>query len=67
MQDFHGRGFLVSNAWRYIEALVAEIKDPEVKAIAEQSLIGSIDQFSDSTDLREAAKLRGKIAGLFSL
>lgn len=67
VENFHGRGFLVSNAWRYSEALLAEVHDGEVKAIAEQSQIGSIDQFSDSTDLREAAKLRGKIAGLFSL
>ncbi len=66
VEDFHGRGFLVSNAWRYSEALLAEVKDTEVKAIAEQSLVESIDQFSDSTDLREAAKLRGKIADLYS-
>ncbi len=63
-QDFHGRGFLVSNAWRYIEPLVAKIVDPEVKAIAAGSLIGGIDLFSDNTDLREAARLRGKIANL---
>ena len=66
VEDFHGRDFLVSNAWRYSEALLAEIKDPEVMAIAEHSLIGSIDQFSDSTDLREAVQLRGKIADLYS-
>ncbi len=66
VQDFHGRGFRVSNAWRYIELLLAEIKTPEVRAIAEQSLIGSIDLFSDNTDLREAVRLRGKIANLYS-
>ena len=64
-QEFHGRGFRVSNAWRYIERLLAEIKGPEARAIAEQSLIGSIDLFSDNTDLRESARLRGKIAGIY--
>lgn len=64
LQEFHGRGFFVSNAWRYIEALLAKIRDPEVRASADHSLIGSIDQFSDNTDLREAAQLRAKIADL---
>lgn len=64
IQEFHGRGFRVSNAWRYIEALIAEIRDPEVKAIADRSLVGSIDQFSDNTDLRESVKLRRKVAEL---
>ncbi len=65
IQEFHGRGYRVSNAWRYIEAILAEIRDPEVKAIADHSLMGSIDQFSDNTDLREAVKLRAKIAHLY--
>ena len=65
IQEFHGRGFRVSNAWRYIEALLTEIRDPEVIAIADNSLVGSIDQFSDNTDLRETVKLRAKIAKLY--
>ncbi len=65
LQAFHGRGFCVSNAWRYIEALLAEIRDPEVEAIAARTLIGGIDQFSDNTDMREAVKLRDKIANLY--
>lgn len=64
-QEFHGRGFKVSNAWRYIQPLLAEIRDPEVKAIADRSFIGSIDQFCDNTDLREAVERRGKVAGLY--
>ena len=62
--EFHGRGFLVSNAWRYVEALLAAIEDPEVTAIGDRSLIGSIDQFSDNSDLREAVQLRKKVAEL---
>ncbi len=53
---FHERGFLVSNAWRYCEALADSITDKAVKQIAAKWLIGSIDQFSDNTDLREAAR-----------
>ena len=66
LQEFHGRGFCVSNAWRYIKPLLAPIRDPDVQAIAQQSLIGSIDQFSDNTDLREAVNLRAKIADLYA-
>ena len=64
-QDFHGRGFLVSNAWRYVQPLLAQIVDPEVQTIGERALIGSIDLFSDNTDLREAAALRSRIAKLY--
>ena len=63
---FHGRGFMVSHAWRYSEALRAAISDEELKAIAARSLIGSIDQFSDNTDMREAVGLRARVAGLYS-
>ena len=65
VQEFHGRGFLVSHAWRYSDSLRAKIEDPEVKAISEGALIGSVDLFSDNTDLREAASLRQRIAGLY--
>ena len=37
-----------------------------MKAISEGRLIGSVDLFSDSTDLREAVELRGRIAGLYA-
>ena len=67
LQEFHGRGFCVSNAWRYSETLLAEIHDPQVRAIADHSLIGNIDQFSDNTDLRESAQLRKRIADLYSV
>ena len=65
VQDFHARGFRVSGAWRYSDALLTLIGDPEVKAISKRTLIGNIDQFSDSTDLRESADYRVRIAGLY--
>ncbi len=62
---FHGRGFLVSGAWRYAEALIQRIGDEQLRAVVARALIGSIDQFSDNTDLREATHLRQKIAALY--
>lgn len=62
---FHDRGFQVSAAWRYSEALIRGIGDDKLRAAASRAPIGSIDQFSDNTDLREAAHLRRKIAALY--
>jgi hypothetical protein len=66
VSDFHGRPFIVSNGWRYSEALSNAITDDAVKAIAQRSQIGSIDQFSDNTDMRESVHLRSKIVELYS-
>ena len=49
--SFHGRPFQVISLHRFTEALLDQIRDPVVKGIAQRSPIGSIDQFSDSTDL----------------
>lgn len=60
--SFHGRPFTVSNAWRYSEAIVAQIQDEAIKQLPS---IGSIDQFSDNTDMREQPSLRKKISSLY--
>ncbi len=65
-QVFHERGFWVSNAWRYVDKLRDTISDGEAQALCNHALIGSVDLFSDNTDLREAAPRRGAIAGLFA-
>ncbi len=65
VKPFHKRGFMVSQGWRYSQALTAAISDDNVKRIAASAQIGSIDQFSDNTDLREGAHLRPKIAALY--
>lgn len=65
VQPFHGRPFRVTNAWRYIEALQPLIQDERVKSIAQKTLIGSIDVFSDSTDLHEATHLRPALRQLY--
>lgn len=50
---------------RYCEALIDRIGDDRLRRAAESALIGSVDQFSDNTDLREAVYLREKIARLY--
>jgi hypothetical protein len=52
---FYERPFLVIDGERFANALRAKIVDPAVKRIADRWLIGSIDQFSDSTDLHNDA------------
>ena len=66
LRPFHARGFMVSAGWRYAAALIAAIRDPALRRFAERRQIGSIDQFSDQTDLREAVRLRAKIAALYA-
>ena len=65
VSDFHGRPFMVSNAWRYSEALIDAITDETVKVITQHTQIGSVDQFSDNTDMRESVHLRAIIAELY--
>lgn len=49
--NFHGRPFLVPQSNRFVEALLAEITDPEVKRLP--SHLGNVDQISDNTDVLE--------------
>jgi hypothetical protein len=48
VSHFFGRPFLVSQAARFVEAIRARITNVEVKALPEY--LGSVDQFTDSTD-----------------
>lgn len=50
---FWGRPFLVIAQHGFASALLAQIRDPAVQRIAARPPIGSIDQFSDNTDLLE--------------
>ncbi len=62
---FFGRPFKVIHGETFAQALVAQIADPAVKRIASRQLIGSIDQFSDSTDLRSATDRRPTLRLLY--
>ncbi len=46
-REYHGRGYRVLLADRFVEVCLKEIADPWLRA---QPLVGSVDQFVDSTD-----------------
>jgi Domain of unknown function (DUF4037) len=52
VSPFFNRPFKIIHGGEFAQALVEQITDNEVKRVASQRLIGSIDQFSDNTDLR---------------
>ena len=58
---FYDRPFKVIGNERFVEALLAQISDPAVKAVARLGLIGSVDLFSDSTDLRTHKKWQPRL------
>jgi hypothetical protein len=50
----------------FAEAIRAQIEDPDVQRIAMKRLIGSTDQFSDSTDLLSYSCWREPLRSLYS-
>ena len=61
---FFGRPFKVIHGDRFTEAILERVVDPSVKKLNARRM-GSIDQFSDSTDLLENPRLHPGIAALF--
>ncbi len=62
---FFGRPFQVIFGERFARALCAQITDPGVKRLTGRPLIGSLEQFSDSTDLCSDAAWRQTLRGLY--
>ena len=62
---FHERPFLVIHGGEFAKRIVEGIEDKQVRSIADNTLIGSVDQFSDSADLLMAAHLRPGMARLY--
>ncbi len=60
---FHNRPYRIINAGRFVDALRAHIGDPLVKQIG--TAVGSIDQFSHSTDLRSYPRLHKRLESLY--
>ncbi len=60
---FHDRPFRVIDAGRFSAAIREVIKDPQVAGI--QTAVGSIDQFSHSSDLRSYPRLHKKLQSLY--
>ena len=65
VSQFFNRPFKVIDGGSFAQALVAQITDPAVKGVASRQLIGSIDQFSDNTDLRTVADFRPTLQRLY--
>ncbi|MEO8288574.1 MAG: DUF4037 domain-containing protein [Chloroflexota bacterium] len=65
-RDFFGRPFKVIYGEHFADAITATITDPAVQRIASRRLIGSIDQFSDSTDLRSYPEWRETLRALYT-
>ena len=64
--NFFGRPFkAIDVVGGFSKAIMAPITDPEVKRIASRKPIGSIDQFSDSTDLLSDPQWRIKLRSLY--
>ncbi len=65
VSQYFGRPFHVIHGERFADAIVNAIRDPDVKCIAEKTRIGGVDQFSDSTDLREDLRPRAELKTLY--
>jgi hypothetical protein len=63
---FYTRPFNVIHGSMFAEALRARIVDPDVQRIAARRLIGSVDQFSDNTDLRSHVAWRHILRNLYT-
>ena len=64
-RDFFGRPFRVIALHGFSDALLARIEEERVRRIAARRPIGSIDQFSDSTDLLQHASWRATLRRLY--
>jgi hypothetical protein len=65
VSNFHERPFLVIGGGRFAQAISAQITDPAVKLFVNHRLIGSVDQFSDSTDILTETKWRMVLRQLY--
>jgi hypothetical protein len=64
VQPFHNRPFMVIAGERFAQALLGQVTDPAVQAVARLGLVGSVDLFSDNTDLRSNVSWRLRLRRL---
>jgi hypothetical protein len=65
LSSFFGRPFQVIWGGQFAEEICKQIADPEIQRIAHKGLIGGIDQFSDSTDLRSNVVWRQNLKNIY--
>jgi hypothetical protein len=63
--QFFGRPFKVIGGERTARAIAGQIKDPMIARLAMERPIGSIDTFSDNTDLLEDPAVRLALRSLY--
>ncbi len=59
---FHGRPFRVLGSGRFVDACLAEVSDPWLRALP---LVGSIDQLADSTDVLSYPSLGRRLGAMY--
>jgi hypothetical protein len=64
--EFHGRGFMVIHGERFADAIRKQIRDPELRRIASLTSIGSVEQFSSSTDVLSDSNICRKLRTVYS-
>jgi hypothetical protein len=64
--SFYGRPFQVIYGGGFAAAICARISHPDLRRIASRRLIGSIDQWSDSTDMLADPVWRQTLRGLYT-
>ncbi|HEY9717724.1 MAG TPA: DUF4037 domain-containing protein [Trichormus sp.] len=64
-QQFHDRPFIVISMGAFSQAICAKLTDPALTRLRAKPLIGSPDQFSDSTDLLSSPIWRPALRGLY--
>ncbi|GHO97010.1 hypothetical protein KSF_070580 [Reticulibacter mediterranei] len=65
VSSFHDRPFRVIQGETFARALLEQITDPNVQRLRTRPLIGSIDHFSDSTDLHAIGHWRAVLRELY--
>ncbi len=63
--QFFDRPFRIIGGEKFVKAITERIRDPEVARLAVHRLIGSIDIFSDNTDLLEDESIRLALKSLY--
>ena len=65
VSSFHGRPFMVIHGELFTDALRAQISDPIMRRIAENTHVGAIEQFSTNTDLLSDTEIARKIRSIY--
>ncbi len=65
VSQFFSRPFRIIRGDKIAAAILERITDPEIMPIAKRSPFGSIDMFSDNTDLLEDPSIRKRLKAIY--